>query len=79
MNDPHADQYEIRLQGHLDQKWAALFDGLSLSQEGDGITLLAGPVSDQSALHGVLRKVRDIGLPLVSVTHVEPNPPRKPR
>ena len=79
MSDPQSDQYEIRLQGHLDSRWAAEFDGLSLSQEGDGITLLAGPVSDQSALHGVLRKVRDIGLPLVSVTHVEPNPPRKPR
>ena len=79
MSDSQSNRYEIRLQGHLDPRWAALFDGLRLSQESHGITLLAGPVIDQGALHGLLRKVRDIGLPLISVTHVEPNPPRKPR
>ena len=78
MSDPHASRYEIRLQGHLDPRWAAVFDGLILSQEIDGITLLAGPVIDQAALHGLLRRVRDLGLPLVSVTHVEPHPRRKP-
>ena len=60
--------YEIRLKGHLDQRWAAWFDGLSLSREPDGTTVIHGPVADQAALHGLLQKVRDTGLPLVSVT-----------
>lgn len=67
------DRYEIRLKGHLDARWAAWFDGLSLSHETDGTTILQGPVIDQAALHGVLRKVRDIGLPLISVIRVEPD------
>ena len=66
-------RYEIRLKGHLDSRWAAWFDGLSLTNEGDGTTLLCGPVADQAALHGLLQKVRDIGLPLVSVTQVQPD------
>jgi hypothetical protein len=66
--------YEIRLQGHLDRRWTAWFDGLSLSHEGDGTTLLRGDVVDQSALHGLLDKVRDLGLPLVSVTHLGADP-----
>ena len=70
--------YEIRVKGHLDTRWAAWFDGLSLTQEGGGTTLLAGPVVDQAALYGVLRKVRDLGLPLVSVIHVEPERPDEP-
>jgi len=61
--------YEIRLQGHLDHRWTAWFDGLSLHRESDGTTVIRGQVVDQSALHGLLDKVRDIGLPLVSVTH----------
>jgi hypothetical protein len=65
-----AGQYEIRLQGHLDARWAAWFDGLALTREGDGTTLIRGPVVDQAALHGLLQKVRDVGLPLVSVEHV---------
>ena len=69
-------RYEIRLKGHLDSRWAAWFDGLSLTNEGDGTTLLRGPVADQAALHGLLQKVRDIGLPLVSVTQVQPGQPR---
>lgn len=63
--------YEIRLKGHLDERWAAWFDGLSLTRESDGTTVLSGPVVDQAALHGLLRKVRDLGLPLISVTRVE--------
>jgi hypothetical protein len=65
-------QYEIRLKGHLDAKWADWFDGLTITREDNGETLLRGPVVDQAALHGVLRKVRDLGLPLLSVVHVEP-------
>ena len=63
-------RYEIRLQGHLEPRWAAWFEGLRLTRERDGSTLLSGPVVDQAALHGLLRKVRDLGLPLVSVTRV---------
>ena len=64
--------YEIRLKGHLDERWAEQFEGLSLTHESDGTTILAGPVVDQSALYGVLRKVRDLGLPLLSVVHTGP-------
>ena len=64
-------RYEIRLKGHLDARWAAWFDGLSLTHEGDGTTVIHGQIVDQAALHGVLRRVRDLGLPLISVVHVE--------
>ena len=60
--------YEIRVRGHLDDRWAARFDGLTLTREGSGDTLLIGPVVDQAALYGLLRKVRDMGVPLISVT-----------
>ena len=66
-------QYEIRLKGHLDDRWADWFDGLSLTRDDDGTTLLTGPVVDQAALHGVFRKVRDLGVPLLSVTRVRPD------
>lgn len=72
-NHPEGGWYEIRLTGHLESRWAAWFDGMTLSHERDGSTVLNGPVADQAALHGLLQKVRDIGLPLVSVSHVEPN------
>jgi len=65
-----AGHFEIRLQGHLEARWAAWFDGLSLTREDDGTTLIRGPVVDQAALHGLLQKVRDVGLPLVSVRNV---------
>ena len=65
------DRYEIRLKGHLDSRWTVLFDGMTLTTKSDGTTLIAGPVVDQAALHGLLHKLRDIGLPLVSVNHVE--------
>ena len=63
--------YEIRLKGHLDDKWADWFEGLTITRADNGETLLRGPVVDQAALHGVLRKVRDLGLPLLSVIQVE--------
>jgi hypothetical protein len=66
--------YEIRIKGHLDDRWAAEFEGMTITLEEDGDTLLTGPVIDQAALHGVLKKVRDLGLPLVSVCPVEPDP-----
>jgi hypothetical protein len=69
-HEPGPGWYEIRLQGHLEPRWAAWFEGLRLTRERDGTTLLSGPVVDQAALHGLLRKVRDLGLPLVSVTRV---------
>jgi hypothetical protein len=63
---------EIRIKGHLDNRWTDWFDGLTITREDNGDTCLSGPVVDQAALHGLLRKVRDLGLPLVSVIHVEP-------
>ena len=62
--------YEIRIKGHLDDRRAVSFEGLTLSREGSGNTLLVGPVIDQAALHGLLRKVRDLGMPLISVIRV---------
>jgi hypothetical protein len=59
--------YEIRFQGHLDDRWAAFFDGLSLEPRPDGVSVLRGRVIDQAALHGVLARLRDLGLPLLSV------------
>jgi hypothetical protein len=70
--------YEIRIKGHLDSRWAAWFDGMNLSTHRDGTTLLSGLVVDQSALHGLLQKVRDVGLPLLSVTQLEPDQPDAP-
>ena len=66
------ERYEIRIKGHLDDKWADWFEGLTITREDNGETLLTGPVVDQAALHGLLRKVRDLGLPLVSVIQVDP-------
>ena len=67
--------YQIRLKGHLDSHWTDWFDGLTITLEEDGDTLLTGPVIDQAALHGLLKKVRDLGMPLVSVSPVEPGQP----
>jgi hypothetical protein len=66
--------YEIRIKGHLDKRWAAWFEGLTITLEEDGDTLLTGPVVDQAALHGLLKRVRDLGMPLVSVSPLEPGP-----
>ena len=79
MSDAHAwsdarrelGQYEVRLKGHLEARWAAWFDGLSLTQESDGTTVIRGSVIDQAALHGLLSKVRDLGLPLIAVTQLD--------
>ncbi len=63
--------YEIRIKGHLDDRWADWFGGLAITLEENGDTLLTGPVVDQAALHGLLRKVRDLGMPLLSVLRIE--------
>ena len=64
--------YQIRIKGHLSREWAGWFEGLTITLEEDGDMLLTGPVVDQAALHGLLKKVRDLGMPLVSVSPVEP-------
>jgi hypothetical protein len=67
--------YQIRIKGHLSDQWANWFEGLNITLEEDGDTLLTGPVVDQAALFGLLKKVRDLGLPLVSINCVEPGKP----
>jgi len=74
-SDRDTDQptvYQIRIKGHLSHQWADWFEGLTITLEEDGNTLLAGPVIDQSALHGILKKIRDLGMPLLSVNFVDP-------
>jgi len=66
-----AGQYEIRIQGHLDNRWTGWFGDLDFALEENGDTLITGTVVDQAALFGLLRKVRDVGLPLVSVNRVD--------
>jgi hypothetical protein len=73
-----ADQpgiYQIRIRGHLGPQWMAWFEGLTITLEEDGDTLLTGQVVDQAALHGLLKKVRDLGIPLLSVNSVDPSRP----
>ena len=70
-----AGRYDIRLQGHLAGRWAARLGGMTLTQNGDGTTLISGDIIDQAALHGLLNQVRDLGLPLLSVTRVDPETP----
>jgi hypothetical protein len=77
--DPQAEQsqpmaYQIRITGHLDVRWADWFAGLTITRDG-GDTLITGQVVDQAALHGLLKRVRDLGMPLVSVSPVESSPP----
>jgi hypothetical protein len=67
--------YEIRLRGHLDERRAQQFEGFTMALLPEGETLLSGPVVDQSALHGILNRIRDMGIPLVCVRVVEPPPP----
>ena len=64
--------YEIRLQGHLNQRWADQLEGLSFRLDSAGITSLSGPLTDQAALHGVLNRIRDLGIPILSVQRVGP-------
>ena len=73
--DPKPDpgqpmNYQIRVRGHLSSEWTSWFGGLTVTLEDSGDTLLTGPVADQAALHGLLRKVRDLGMPLVSVNRL---------
>ena len=80
MSTPHASTedhrepgcYEIRLKGHLDARWAGQFEHMRFTHASDGTTILSGPVVDQAALYGLLRKVRDLGLPLLAVNLVDP-------
>jgi len=77
--DPKTDPgeptvYQVRIHGHLSSQWTDWFEGLTIALEGDGETLLTGPVIDQAALHGLLKKVRDLGMPLISVNRVNPGP-----
>ena len=64
--------YQIRLKGHLGSQWSGWFEGLAVTLEESGVTLLTGPVVDQAALHGLLKQARDVGLPLISVNRIEP-------
>ncbi len=66
--------YQIRIKGHLGSQWTDWFEGMTITLEDDGDTLLTGPVIDQAALHGLLKKVRDLGLPLISVNPLEHGP-----
>ncbi len=68
----------LRIQGHLDDRWADWFEGLTITREDNGETRLTGPVVDQAALHGLLKKVRDLGVPLVSVNRIEPGQADEP-
>ena len=67
--------YEIRVKGRLGSRWSAWFDGLSVASEADGTTVIRGPVVDQAALHGLLQRLRDVGIPLVSLTQLAPDAP----
>ena len=69
----NAQVFEIRLKGHLETRWVKWFDGLAITLDENGNTRLRGPVADQAALHGLLKRVRDVGLPLLSVNPVEPD------
>ena len=68
---PEALVYEIRVKGHLSDQWHNWFDGMTIELEADGTSRLYGPLADQAALHGLLRKVRDLGLPLISVIAIQ--------
>ena len=80
MNETHAPttdesdpgRYEIRIKGHLDERWADWLEGMAFTHESNGTTHLSGPLTDQAALHGVLNRLRDLGIPIISVQHVEP-------
>jgi len=76
---PHGwSRYEICIKGHLSPRWARRFDGMTLTAQDDGTTVIEGPIVDQAALHGLLNKLSDLGLPLLSVTQVNPAHPISP-
>lgn len=70
--------YQIRVRGHLDQSWSAWFDGLTITNLANGEAMLSGPIVDQAALYGRLNRVRDLGLPLLALSPVEPNGAQRP-
>jgi hypothetical protein len=72
-DSPQQRIYQIRIKGHLGPQWMDWFDGLAITLEENGDTLITGPVIDQAALHGILKKVRDLGMPLLSVNTADPN------
>lgn len=74
-DDERSPIYEIRVKGHLDQRWTDWFEGMTITLADPGETILSGPVVDQAALHSLFRKVRDLGLPLLSVKHIEKGSP----
>jgi hypothetical protein len=76
---PTAECYEIRVGARLGSRWAAWFDGLTITDEDDGTTVISGPVADQAALHGLLQKLRDLGINLHSLTQLEPGTTGQPR
>jgi hypothetical protein len=79
--DPGSDpvpQYEIRVAGRLPPRWSAWFDGLTIAAQEDGTTVIRGEVVDQAALHGLLQKLRDVGIPLVSLTPLPADTPTAP-
>jgi hypothetical protein len=76
---PHdSSRYEICIKGHLSSRWATRFDGMTLTARADGSTVIEGPIVDQAALHGLLNKLSDLGLPLLSITQVDPATPTGP-
>lgn len=77
--EPANPWYEIRLRGRLGPRWAASFDGMTLTTDADGTTVLRGQVVDQAALHGLLRRLADLGIPLLSVTQTDPDNRSDPR
>jgi hypothetical protein len=66
--------YQIRVEGHLGPEWTDWFEGFAITPQADGDTLLTGPIADQAALHGLLKRVRDLGIPLLSINCVQPGP-----
>lgn len=73
-NAPNAPKiFQIKIKGHMSQKWVDWFDGLTVTLGEDGNTILSGPIIDQSALHGILKKIRDLGMPLLSVNSTDSN------
>ena len=74
MTESNNTTYQIKLKGHLNQSWADWFDEMTFIHESDGTTTLTGEIIDQSALHGLLKKIRDLGLPLISVNQIDSKP-----
>lgn len=76
--DQQSGRVEIRVRGHLEPRWSDWLDGLTLTHQDDGTTVIEGPVADQAALFGVLHRLRDLALPLISILHIDPSAPYPP-